>query len=393
MAQDYSAFLKLMNPQAPQPMMTPIPQPSQAPVRTMVNVPSIDETQANQAAMQAQAANPQIGTMRAPVVSTQTRGPMPMSSDEVEMNEAFKQLVQSRQSGISQMEEELAQAKERRAALDGQVSQMDLSGLMAFSDALTGSKLAQSYKPSTDRQDMDAMVQKLGDSVRKDRDGLGADHLQYLKDRQVMRMQKSSLDMQKQDRFMASQKLKMEDKMRGDLAKPADAYNTAQASLGTLESAVQSGDLAQIRATMSQFARQIGGEKGALSEGDVSRAMADTLENRIAEMQRYFDMGGQVDPKVQANLQQLISSSKSYAARAYEHRLNRQKEAYNLPGGAYQPYMQPGQWGSAMFDAYSKEAQSAVRSNPGQTQTGQVKTPPPGLTREQFQAWKAQNKG
>tara|TARA_Y100000296_G_C5180060_1_gene263668 strand:+ start:7429 stop:8448 length:1020 start_codon:yes stop_codon:yes gene_type:complete len=87
-----------------------------------------------------------------------------------------------------------------------------------------------------------------------------------------------------------------------------------------IEQAMTTGNIAEIQNKMSNFARTIGGEKGALSEGDVQRVFSDNVFTLWGKAKNFFT--GETDAKVTEPqlqlLRKIIARAKKLGQEAFE---------------------------------------------------------------------------
>jgi len=199
-----------------------------------------------------------------------------------------------------------------------------------------------------DKLKMRAQLEKIaGDQSSKTLSEIG----DYLGKVQSGRFQvEAARESSKQGRFQAGQDLKKEDSLRQDIAKNVvNPLLEEKQKMGVMETALASGDYQMLSNTLSQYSRSISGEKGVLTDHDISRVFPANMNMTMAKVNAYFSSTptAQIPPEMTASMQKLIEVTKQKLAEKYKTQLDTKKKIYS--SGAYADLMQPGKVGSTIF--------------------------------------------
>lgn len=298
------------------------------------------------------------------------------SSADKEYEALIKQDIEQRRGGIEGMQKQIE-------ALQGKnygIQDADLSGVMSFADSLRGTNLAQSYKaPGTQNKDQE-VIRKLEEAMLKEKGAITDDMVQILKNSSDKEYQKAMLGLGRDMRFQASQDRMKEDTIRKDVVKLSDDYAGVKSQYTNVKDAVARGDVRSIQQVLSSMARNIGAEKGPLTEGDQQRMVFEDIPSQISKLQTWIDGGNhQVSPELQHSLNEMIARGEMLLDDKYNRMLNQRKEIYSAPGSTYAGFMPQGQVGSVIIDSAKNIANAP--------------TPPQGAAPSQgmsFMEWKAQ---
>lgn len=281
------------------------------------------------------------------------------SPADKEYVQAFKDMMTKRDKDVQGLEGQLDEAKGKSF---GGLENTDLTPLASLVDNWTGSNFTQSYKAPTAKAKNEAEIQRLQDAIRKERGALSDDQLQYLKDRAANSNTRSLLESAKQQRFNDSQNLKMENTMRTDLEKVAKEHQDTQGFLNMAEDALKRGNYKDVGMYIAAIARNVGDQKGALSDTDIAMTFPKDLATSVAGLESYLGGQGQLSPEVQKAMLGLISAARNKSSAIHQNAIARRKAAYSA--GAYAPLMQPGQVGDVIFQNYGGSVQPQVPKQP-----------------------------
>ncbi len=282
------------------------------------------------------------------------------SQSDKEYEALIKKDIEQRRGGIEGMQKQLDNLEQKEYG----IMDADLSGLGVMADALRGQNLAGHYKaPGTRQKDLET-AQKLKEAMAKQQGEITDDMVSILKNSSDKEYQRALMGMGRQQRFDESLDLKREDNLRKDVNKVADEYNTVQGQFNMAEQAVKQGDTRTVSMVISSIARNIGEQKGSLSDGDVARSLPPDIATSVAGLEAYLGSNPQVSPQLQNALLGLINLSRQKSNAIYEESLNRRKSAYSA--GSYSPLMQKGKVGDVIFGSASKplDAQPPVPQPP-----------------------------
>jgi hypothetical protein len=242
------------------------------------------------------------------------------------------------------------------------MDQIDLTPALALADAWRGTNMTQSYQRPDERVKDQAQVEKLRESMSKQKNEITDDMIKLLKDKSDGANLRLMMDNARQKRFDESLGLKKEDNIRKDVNKIADEFQTTQGQLSVAENAVREGDTRTVSMIISSIARNVGEQKGALSDGDVARSLPPDIATNVAQLEAFLGRTAKISPELQAKLLQLIQNSRAKSQAIYGESMNRRKAQYS--SGAYADIMQPGAAGDVIFSEVMRPTQ-------------QIQAPPP----------------
>jgi len=196
---------------------------------------------------------------------------------------------------------------------------VDLSPLMALSDAWTGSRFAQSYKapmnPMDKYKDILAYKDKISDDEQKFADAINKGS-QYLKagsqteqeKRALTELQKYGVNNPDPNKGRRDRPAALDEKWMIDKAnKMHNDYQEDFAQMGRLKDNLARGDLQGLQISLGYASRQLGGQKGVLTDRDVKMTMPATVGVTLAELEAYFTNNPNVKltPEITRGLSQL----------------------------------------------------------------------------------------
>lgn len=187
---------------------------------------------------------------------------------------------------------------------------LDLSPLAALVDQSTGSKFAQSYKAPQSAEDFLNQVAKQQQGIGDSQSKLVSEQIKNMDNSISNKLYGAQLAGQGRDSRFKESILKDIGK---DVSKFATDNNTkfqeTSRSLNVLEDAMRSGNIKQIKATMANAVKAIGGESGATDESAVARSFLPTLESYLQEFSAKFDDNAKYDPAtLQPYLEQIANT-------------------------------------------------------------------------------------
>ena len=160
---------------------------------------------------------------------------------------------------------------------------VNLSSLAAFVDAQTGSKFAPAFAnretPDQRRVRTAAMLAKL-------------EEIDQARETSQLQALASFMKSNKAKELTPGQILTNIRVLEGSAFKRAtqiqDKFSDADSSLAAIDSSLQSGNQAQIRAILAQVARIVSGEGSRLTEGDIGRTHMTSLRNEVNRLIGFF---------------------------------------------------------------------------------------------------------
>lgn len=165
----------------------------------------------------------------------------------------------------------------------------------------------------------------------------------------------------RQQRFDEAQGLRKEDNIRKDVNKIADNYQTTQGQLDVAQQAVQRGDTRTVQMVITSIARNVGEQKGSLSDGDVQRSMPKDIATSVAGLQAWLGSpDAQISEPLQAALIDLIGRARDNSQKIYGESLDRRKKQYSA--GNYAPLMKEGEVGDVIFNEAMGTAEQPAKA-------------------------------
>lgn len=253
--------------------------------------------------------------------------------------------MQEEQTGIDDYQKAIGQ-------YGSQPLQYDLTPLAALVDQWAGGgnlmAAAQAMKPQTveaRQKELMALKKQLQDmrgSLTKNQLDAYKAKLNAIDD--GLRMTSG----ERQDR----QLLKMEDTVRKDFNKISDEFKKDKENLNTLEDHVDSGDTRRISMVISSIARNVGEQKGSLSDGDVARSLPPDIATSWSQLEAYMGSRSNISPELQAALKNLIISARDKSNITYDESIARRQSQYSA--GSYAPLMQQGRVGDVIVNEAKK---------------------------------------
>jgi hypothetical protein len=253
-------------------------------------------------------------------------------SYDQEYIQAFKQAMEQRQAGLGGMEKQLAEEKAKPRTF----SDVDLSPLMSLTDSLSGSQLTKNYKRPLGDEEKQLRYDKMQGDIRGERNNIVDDQLKYLKEQSSQA--RDTVRMQQQDarayRADAQQNNKFMYEVKKDFDKQVDPAIDGASKINQAESALMSGNPNRITGAMSIIARVVNGEKGALSNDDVTRTMATNVNLYMAQLENFWktNPNAQVPPELLNPLKQSVAEYKKHTSEAVGKVLDNRRDEFNLMG-------------------------------------------------------------
>lgn len=285
-----------------------------------------------------------------PPIAYDPQGPSKMPSADEVLRMAETEALLAQRGGIEQLEKQ-------KGRIAGMQAAPDYSGLIGLTDWLSGgkAKAAQAYEKPTSQEDIEAMKFKLENEIQKGRGGLAksiADALRQQKNDKAFEAQ------MRQDRFETKHLQGLEKDLSKDLDKNylTPARDKSQ-MFNQMEDQLSQGKVQDVYQSLSNFARNIGGEKGAMSEGDVGRQLARTLDADLGKLKQYFTGDAKADASQISQLKKTLEIAKATTAKAYSDSLNSKKSLYSSQT-SYKPLFVPGMFGETGFQIAEQAVQS-----------------------------------
>lgn len=177
-------------------------------------------------------------------------------------------------------------------------SKVNLKPLLALADAWSDgeSNLASAYQAPDSDEDRAYKAAQLQDLIAKRKGDVAKDELNYLKGQQSdklgLRMFETEQRNARQARAYDKDTAKyVSDRFNKNIFGEGTARDFAQVEtdFDTLQSNLQAGDMLSFGTAISNYSRQIGGQKGVLTDRDVQLLKPAILEAKMNEIQTFFD--------------------------------------------------------------------------------------------------------
>lgn len=280
-------------------------------------------------------------------------------------NSAFRDALEEAQlNALNQERAGLSRLEDIKANVDLKAQRQDLAPVIGLTDWLSGGKsqALKAYDRPMSPEEADRLKFTLESELQKRKSGLASDVASALKAKQTEKLQNELL---KQGRFEESQTAKLEKGLYQDIDKSfiKPALEKGQ-MFDQIEQQLRSGNYQDVAQIMSTLARNIGSEKGALSEGDVGRQVANTLQSQVAKLENYLTGKAKADPAQIEQILKTVNVARQSTIDAYSKSLDSKKNMYSKMQ-SYKPVFQPGGFGEAGFE----EAKQAIQTFAPKSQT------------------------
>lgn len=281
------------------------------------------------------------------------------SPEERAMREEQAKAIASEREGIDKLEMQ-------KLMLENKVGRPDLAPVVGLMDWLSGgqSQAAKMYQRPPSPEEIEKMKFDLENAIQGRKGALSKDIAANIRNKQQTDLSKEML---KQSRFEESQTAKLEDRLYKDLDKSfiKPALEKGQ-MFDQIEGQLRTGNYQDVAQIMSTLARNIGSEKGALSEGDVGRQVAKTLNSEVARLENFITGKAKADPAQIEQIIKTVNVARKATLDSYDSALKSKKRNYQAME-SYKPIFQPGRYGEVGFD----EASSAIQTFAPKEQSAQ----------------------
>jgi molybdopterin converting factor small subunit len=290
----------------------------------------------------------------------------PAEAEALASNPATIEYLRKRMDELSKANAATEQAgiEDYQAAMDEYKSQpqnMDFTPIAGLVDKWAGdssgslSKAAAAHVGESLADRQKNMI-ALNERLQSMKTSMGKNQYQNLKDQldsliDEERAKNNAKLFQSQDRA-ENRELRKEDALRKDIGKVSDEFSATQNQLNLAEKAVNDGDTRTIQMVVSSIARNIGDQKGSLSDGDVARTMPPDIATSVAGLEAYLGSNAKISPELQGAFLRLINLSRNKSKAIYDNALARREKAYK--SGAYKTLTAPGQVGDVILEEAKK---------------------------------------
>lgn len=256
----------------------------------------------------------------------------------------FMERAQERAGGIEGMKKQMETLQGNEPSA---FQKLDLRPLLTMMDPQQAAVANTFYKSPTAAKDHQEQLEKLRNASLKEEQQLSDDLAKLAQQKTYGR---ALMEQGRMARHEENKSLKKEDTIRKTLSKATDDFKARDQQFAMMETAISSGDVAMVKNMLSQIARNIGGEKGALSDGDVSRVFQSDIATDIGSLAQYISGQGQISPEMKARLYKLLNAAKFNASKYHRENLGRMKTGFSA--GEYADLMAPGRAGAIIFDSH-----------------------------------------
>lgn len=194
---------------------------------------------------------------------------------------------------FAEQQDEVNKMRTAADAAEAKPLQVDLSPLMALADTWTGSKLAPSYKAPESPDDKQFRVAQMRKMAGEGQDKVSKDQLALLlgegkDDTQLLKLMMGSMGSLAGD-FKAQQLQWLKEKnLKEDLDKIQKPFEEHLSQLQGIDAGLSRGDIQSLGTAVSQYSREVAGEKGVLTNEDIDRTMPKNIFKDFASIKSYF---------------------------------------------------------------------------------------------------------
>ena len=228
--------------------------------------------------------------------------------------------------------------EENQRALASVEPQLDISPLVSLVDQWTGSKLAQSYKKPVSKMEKAAMAIKAAEDEAKRRSDINKDlFTNYTKFKEgesqqgltqkIAEMLTSGVKPPPQMNPASLPNLGV--RISKDANKIYQDYKDSIQRIDLSRQAISTGQFGEIRRNLAVIAREISGEKGVLTDSDISRVLPNTVGMDAAKLQTYLESNPNilVSPQITQALLKDLDRAKDRKSKDVQNKLKTYKES------------------------------------------------------------------
>jgi len=246
----------------------------------------------------------------------------------------YQQLSDMAKSGIVQNERDINQFRQKETG-------MDLTGLMAMADAWapegTKSNLVAAYKAPMSEEQKTEKLMALQNQLQQRKEGMVKDSIEALKARlAATRGSREDARSARQEKSMDWQMFKAvgqdQKKLVGDATTFYNSFANTEAAIKPDADGTISAQRLQM--SLSNFARLMG-EKGVLTDYDITRQVGPTVDASLAKVQAYItsNPGQRVPAELASEVKAALADAKRTFAAGYRAKADNFRETVaNNPG-------------------------------------------------------------
>lgn len=165
-----------------------------------------------------------------------------------------------------------------------------------------------------------------------------------------------------EERRMDETERRKEDNIRKDVSAISGDFQKRQEQFSNINAAVQGGDTRQVTMILSQIARNVGGEKGALSDNDVARVFPADYATTLNQLYAKLGQEGKISASLKKSLMNLVEVAETNANKYYMQNLDTKKKYYSK--GQYESLMRAGGAGENIFSSAEALAKAQEQAPP-----------------------------
>ena len=290
---------------------------------------------------------------------------MPQKMSQAEMQQKMYQLMQKSMGGQSEQIEALKQAVAKEQARQEQAGVLGRLDLRPFAQAMRQYGSTTVAVPTEAPEDRTEILRKLQKELTTAKGGLTDDQINFL--RTQLANQAAARQAGTEERFLAAKDKDIFKEVKGQFDQINKDYNEFRSNASTIRSALESGDIARLNASIASIAR-MQGEKGPLAEGDITRNVPATIRNKVEEAlyrwQVLGDISYQADPAVLKVIAANIGALEQAAKEKADNRIAQQETLYEGAPMTYERHAKSlaDKNRKLLFQQSKKEGQKAERS-------------------------------
>lgn len=230
--------------------------------------------------------------------------------------------------------------------LDANKPQLDLNPLMVLADAWgpKGSRNAATYRaPANDgyktvlaynekiQDNQRDAAKTLIDAVKSAKAGIDTQQLLTQITSKVGQKAADPAAATRAGGGGAPQQASYDRELRQNLDKLSTNVTSHKQQLDLLDTAVKSKKYDQVASILAQFARGISGERGVLTEGDISRTMPRNWQGDLAKLQAYFNdrPTADLDPAYVKGLLEMAKIARANTYSMFKEQIGTKKNLYS----------------------------------------------------------------
>lgn len=238
--------------------------------------------------------------------------------------------------------EQINAMKEQSAGLDRSLAmekaindippELDLTPFLALTDAQTGSKFTQSYKaPPGPRAAAEKLLAQ-NEEIQKNRNAFSKENVDLLR-AQLQGWQQNALLRDLSDKFNGTNKPPgggaqgdvFQREYRKAVGPVLNSLNEHKQVFQNIEAALGSGSYAQVTMYLAQLAKGVSGEKGVLTEGDISRVLPKNIGIDAAKLWTYINTAGPdtpIPPGYTRALRLIVERARENTGKMFQGKIN-----------------------------------------------------------------------